>query len=92
MRFNYSYKPYSIYNQNEHSKIILLCDHASKIIPKKYKSMMSKLDKKDMVELDTQNTENKWGFSPMHTNREDFHKETFLTIVVETLFEDIGIL
>ena len=61
------------------------------IIPKKYKSMMSKLDKKDMVELDTQNTENKWGFSPMHTNREDFHKETFLTIVVETLFEDIGI-
>jgi len=39
MRFNYSYKPYSIYNQNEHSKIILLCDHASKIIPKKYKNL-----------------------------------------------------
>ena len=39
MKFSRSYKPYFIYNKNEHSKIILLCDHASKIIPKKYKNL-----------------------------------------------------
>ena len=39
MKFDHSYKPYSIYNHNEHSKIIILCDHASKTIPKKYKNL-----------------------------------------------------
>jgi|TARA_B100000929_G_scaffold114488_1_gene90813 predicted N-formylglutamate amidohydrolase len=39
MKFNNPYKPYSIYNLNENSKIIIVCDHASKIIPKKYKNL-----------------------------------------------------
>ena len=39
MKFNRSYKPYFIYNKNEDSKIILLCDHASKVIPRKYKNL-----------------------------------------------------
>ena len=39
MKFDLTYKPYSIYNHNEHSKIIILCDHASKTIPKKYKNL-----------------------------------------------------
>ena len=36
MKFNNPCKPYSIYNLNENSKIIIVCDHASNIIPKKY--------------------------------------------------------
>ena len=29
---------------------------------------------------------NKFGFSPMHTNREDFYSETFLSIVSEAVY------
>jgi|TARA_R110002020_G_scaffold20460_7_gene70080 hypothetical protein len=54
--------------------------------PKKYQPMLKVLDKMDPIELDTQQEKNKFGFSPMHTNRGDFYGETFLSVVSEAVY------
>ena len=33
------YKPYQIINQKSSNRILLICDHASNLIPKKYKRL-----------------------------------------------------
>ena len=56
-------------------------------IPVKYSSVWDKLDKGNPIEIDTHEVENKYGFSPYYTDREDFYKETFLSVVTEVLFD-----
>ena len=34
-----TYKPYEVYNERSKNRVILLCDHASKKIPKKFKNL-----------------------------------------------------
>ena len=45
------------------------------------------MDKGNPIEIDTHEVENKYGFSPYYTDREDFYKETFLSVVTEVLFD-----
>jgi hypothetical protein len=59
-------------------------------LDEKYHPMIDKLSDKPIIEIDTQNTENKWGFPPMMTWNWDFFQETFLSIVTEAaIFESV---
>ena len=53
-------------------------------LDEKYHPMIDKLSDKPIFELDTQNIENKYSFSPMFTWNWEYFQETFLSIVTET--------
>ena len=59
-------------------------------LDEKYHPMINKLSDKPIFELDTQNIENKYSFSPMLTWNWGYFQETFLSIITEAaIFESI---
>ena len=58
----------------------------NKILPQKYWNSCSELDNLPMVEIDTQNIQNKENFNTSFTSNWKHYQETFLSIVSETLY------
>jgi hypothetical protein len=58
------------------------------MLPDDYLESCKRLDKMDIIELDTKHLKDKFGFGTSFTDMWEFYQETFLSVVSETLFDE----